>query len=275
MRNYLNILERVLKHGEPSDDRTGVGTLSCFGEVLDFDLTRSFPAPTTKTLAWKSVVSELKWFLSGSTNVNDLRQILHGSYTEGRTIWDDNYENQAKAMGYINGELGPVYGYQFHHENQLNNFIEGIKTNPKSRRHIITLWNPSDIEDMALPPCHGLVIQAYVSSDGYLDIQWYQRSVDVFLGLPFNIASYALFTHIIANICNLKPRRLRFVGGDVHIYKNHIEACKEQLSRQYRPAPTLYIPKHKDLDSYLMTPLNEFKLLNYNPHPTIKAPMAI
>jgi thymidylate synthase len=178
-------------------------------------------------------------------------------------------------LGYSDGELGPVYGCQFHHENQLNNFIEGIKANPTSRLHIISLWNPSDIDDMALPPCHGLVIQAYVTRDGYLDIQWYQRSVDVFLGLPFNIASYALFTHIIASICDLKPRKLRFIGGDVHVYSNHLDACATQFGRKPKPLPKLEIPQHKDLESFIKTPLDQFKLVGYEPYPTITAPMAV
>ena len=174
MKNYKNLVHEILLTGDISEDRTGVGTTSVFGTKLTWDLSEGFPAVTSKKLAWNAVTSELKWFLEGSTNVDRLREIQHGKGSTKPTIWDANYENQGVALGYSNGELGPVYGAQFHHENQLHNFIEGLKNNPNSRRHIISLWNPSDIDDMALPPCHGLVIQGNVR-EGKLDIQWYQR----------------------------------------------------------------------------------------------------
>lgn len=275
MQNYKQLIHDILLTGETSMDRTGTGTISKFGSRLEWDLAKGFPATTTKTLAWKSVVSELLWFLSGSTNTNDLREILHGSRTEGRTIWDANFEHQAVNLGYLNGDLGPVYGAQFHHNNQLNNFIEGIKNNPKSRRHIISLWNTDDLKDMALPPCHGLVIQAFVSNDNKLSIQWYQRSVDSFLGLPFNIASYALFTHILASILGLGVGKLIYVGGDTHIYTNHVSQCEELLSRKPLPLPSLEMPSFSTIDEVIITPISSFKLTDYKSHGSIKADMAV
>lgn len=275
MNNFKYLISDILLTGEESDDRTGVGTVSIFGTRLEWDLQKGFPATTTKKLAWKGVVSELIWFLSGSTNVEDLRKILHGEGSEKSTIWDANYENQAKALGYSEGELGPVYGQQFHHENQLNNFIEGLRTDPKSRRHIISLWNPSDLEDMALPPCHGLVIQAYVSKGNTLNIQWYQRSVDTFLGLPFNIASYALFTHILASILGMNVGKLTFVGGDTHIYKDHIEQCGEIMRRETYKLPTLAIPKFTSIEEVIATPISEFKLEGYEHHAALTGNMSV
>lgn len=274
MKNFKDLISRIILKGSENEDRTGVGTCSIFGTFLEWDLEHVFPATTLKRLAWKAVVSELQWFLSGSTNVNTLRNLLHGTGSTKRTIWDDNYDNQAKALGYTGGELGPVYGAQFHRSRQLYKFIEGLKHNPQSRRHIISLWSPEDIDDMALPPCHGLVIQANVRGDK-LDIQWYQRSVDTFLGLPFNIASYALFTHVIASIVGLRPGKLSFCGGDTHIYSNHLEACRELLSRDCRPLPTLQIPKFESILDFVSCDLDDIKLINYNPHPSIVAPMAV
>ncbi len=275
MNNYLELMHDVRHNGEDSDDRTGVGTRSLFGTKLDWDLREGFPAPHTKQLAWKAVKGELFWFLSGSTNVYDLAMLTHGDVTKP-TIWTANYENQAKALGYKEGHLGPVYGEQFYYCNQLNNFIQGIIATPNSRRHIITLWNPKEIDAMALPPCHGLVIQANISKEGYLDMTWYQRSVDVFLGLPFNIASYALLQHIIAEICGLEVRKLTFMGGDTHVYNNHFDAVDEQLSRQEAETkPTLVMPKFKHLREYIYSNIDDFVLENYNPMPAIKAPMAV
>ena len=253
MQNYKQLIHDILLTGEASMDRTGTGTISKFGSRLEWDLAKGFPATTTKTLAWKSVVSELLWFLSGSTNTNDLREILHGSRTEGKTIWDANFEHQAVNLGYLNGDLGPVYGAQFHHNNQLNNFIEGIKNNPKSRRHIISLWNTDDLKDMALPPCHGLVIQAFVS----------------------NIASYALFTHILASILGLGVGKLIYVGGDTHIYTNHVSQCEELLSRKPLPLPSLEMPSFSTIDEVIITPISSFKLTDYKSHGSIKADMAV
>lgn len=270
MKQYQELIHKILLDGDCSEDRTGVGTTSLFGTRMEFNLKEGFPALTTKRLAWKSVVGELMWFLEGSTNINRLNEIQNTK----RNIWTANYEKQAKDLGYTEGELGPVYGFQFHHENQLNNFIKGIQLNPDSRRHIISLWNPSDTEDMALPPCHGLTIQAYVQA-GELSIQWYQRSVDSFLGLPFNIASYALFTHIIAKICNLKVGKLIFCGGDTHIYNNHTDQCGELLSRDPLRLPTLSMPNFRTLHQCLSFTPEDFKLNNYTPYPPIMAPMAV
>jgi|TARA_B110000908_G_scaffold158090_1_gene198857 thymidylate synthase len=275
MHNLKTLIHNVLLEGESRGDRTGTGTTSVFGTRLEWDLSKGFPATTCKRLAWKSVVSELLWFLRGSTNVHELREILHGPDTYKFTIWDANYENQGKALGYSGGELGPVYGKQFHHENQLGKFIEGIKTDPTSRRHLITLWNPSDIKDMALPPCHGIVIQANVGKNGTLDMQWYQRSVDSFLGLPFNIASYALFTHIIAKLTNLKVGKLIFVGGDTHIYNNHVDQCAEYISRTPLALPTLVMPDFTNLSEVQNASVHSFKLEGYESHGTIKADMSI
>jgi len=171
---YKNLIQNILECGETTEDRTGVGTISSFGTRLEFDLRKGFPATTLKRLAWKPLVAELLWFLEGSTSVDRLSEIQHGESGKP-TIWTANYENQGKALGYTDGELGPVYGAQFHYEDQLNKFIEGLATNPSGRRHIISLWNPSELDNMALPPCHGLTIQGYINSDNELSIQWYQR----------------------------------------------------------------------------------------------------
>lgn len=274
MKQYKNLITEILLEGEHTKDRTGVGTKSIFGTRMEFNLRKSFPAVTTKKLFWKGVVAELLWFLSGSTNVNELSNIQYGDPTRSN-IWTANYENQGKALGYINGELGPVYGAQFHHHNQLNDFIEGIRSNPHSRRHIISLWNPEEIEDMSLPPCHGLTIQAHVNSKNELSIQWYQRSVDVFLGLPYNIASYALFTHMIAQICGLEVGTLIFCGGDTHIYMNHMSQCEELLSRSPMNAPQVEIPWFASLEELIHQPVDNFKLLNYRHSGAILAPMAV
>ena len=274
MIQYQNLVNQVLLHGMQTSDRTGVGTTSIFGTRMEFDLQKGFPAVTTKKLAWKGVVAELLWFLSGSTNVYKLSEIQHGDPTKPN-IWSANYEKQAKDLGYSHGELGPVYGAQFHSHNQLQNFIQGLKDNPTSRRHIISLWNPSEIDDMALPPCHGLTIQGYINDQNELSLQWYQRSVDVFLGLPYNIASYALFTHILAQIVGCKVGKLIFVGGDTHVYNNHMVQCETLVSRQPRSLPTLEMPSFSTLSECLENGVTEFKLLDYNPHDAIPAPMAV
>lgn len=275
MINYNDLVSQILTTGELRGDRTGVGTKSIFGTKLTWDLQAGFPATTCKRLAWKTgVVPELLWFLSGSTNVNDLREIIYGSRTEGTTIWDGNYNKQAVDLGYTDGNLGPIYGYQFYRGNQLNDFIHRIQTDPNSRRHIISLWNVTDIEASALPPCHGLVIQANVRG-AFLDMQWYQRSVDTFLGLPFNIASYALFTHIIASIVGLKPGKLTFLGGDTHLYTNSFDACKVMLSRTPKTLPILLMPTIRSLGEALSTNPQYFRLVDYDPHPAIRVKMAV
>ncbi len=276
MRQYHDLLEDILNNGEIKDDRTGVGTISVFGRQLRFDLTVGFPAVTTKKLAWKSVVSELLWFIEGSGDERRLAEILHGSRDiERSTIWTGNAQAAywtPKARYY--GDLGRVYGVQWRDwrgVDQLSNLIEGIKNDPNGRRHIITAWNVDELDKMALPPCHVLA-QFYVSN-GKLSCHMYQRSVDVFLGLPFNIASYALLTHMIAQVCDLKVGELIISTGDTHIYSNHIEQVKEQLSREEYPLPLLFLdPKIKNIDKFIM---DDILLFDYQSHGTIKADMAV
>ncbi len=276
MKQYHDLLEDILNNGERKDDRTGVGTISVFGRQLRFNLSEGFPAVTTKKLAWKSVVSELLWFIEGTGDERRLAEILHGSRdTERSTIWTGN----AQAAYWIpkaryDGDLGRVYGVQWRDwrgVDQLSNLIEGIKTDPNGRRHIITAWNVDELDKMALPPCHVLA-QFYVSN-GKLSCHMYQRSVDVFLGLPFNIASYALLTHLIAQVCDLKVGELIISTGDTHIYSNHIEQVNEQLSRGEYPLPALFLnPEIKNIDKFAM---DDILLFDYQSHGTIKADMAV
>lgn len=276
MKQYHELLEDILNNGERKDDRTGVGTISVFGRQLRFDLSKGFPAITTKKLAWKSVVSELLWFIEGTGDERRLAEILHGSRdTERSTIWTGNAQAAywtAKAR--YDGDLGRVYGVQWRDwrgVDQLANLIEGIKKDPNGRRHIITAWNVDELDQMALPPCHVLA-QFYVSN-GKLSCHMYQRSVDVFLGLPFNIASYALLTHMIAQVCDLKVGELIISTGDTHIYSNHVEQVNEQLSREEYPLPALFLnPEIKDIDKFLM---DDILLFDYQSHGTIKAEMAV
>ena len=276
MKQYHDLLEDILNNGEVKDDRTGVGTISVFGRQLRFDLTAGFPAVTTKKLAWKSVVSELLWFIEGSGDERRLAEILHGSRDiERSTIWTGNAQAAYwKPKARYDGDLGRVYGVQWrdwHGVDQLSNLIEGIKTDPNGRRHILTAWNVAELDKMALPPCHVLA-QFYVSN-GKLSCHMYQRSVDVFLGLPFNIASYALLTHMIAQVCDLKVGELIISTGDTHIYSNHVEQVKEQLSREEYPLPLLFLdPKIKNIDKFLM---DDILLFDYQSHGTIKADMAV
>ena len=276
MKQYHDLLEDILNNGEVKDDRTGVGTISVFGRQLRFDLTVGFPAVTTKKLAWKSVVSELLWFIEGSGDERRLAEILHGSRdTERSTIWTGNAQAAYwKPKARYDGDLGRVYGVQWRDwrgVDQLSNLIEGIKKDPNGRRHILTAWNVDELDQMALPPCHVLA-QFYVSN-GKLSCHMYQRSVDVFLGLPFNIASYALLTHMIAQVCDLKVGELVISTGDTHIYSNHIEQVKEQLSREEYPLPILFLdPKIKNIDKFLM---DDILLFDYQSHGTIKADMAV
>ena len=312
MQNYHDLLQRILDEGEEIDtERTGVGTIAIFGEVLKFDLSNGFPAITTKKLAWKSVVSELLWFLRGSSNVHELRAILHGEENrfnlEKKTIWDENYENQAKSLGYTDGEMGDIYGVQwrnfgrgeFYHmdsngfgENhdvkgvdQIKEVLKEAAKNTSSRRLIVNAWNPRVIWDTdyddnfeakkaALPPCHyGFQLNIV---NGRLDMLWVQRSVDSLLGLPFNIASYALLQHIFAQILGLKVGTLNGHLGNVHLYKNHIDQVKEQLSREHFPTPKLWInPDLKTLKDFENASVDDFKLIGYECHSAIKAPMAV
>jgi thymidylate synthase len=289
-QTYLDALKFILDNGEDRPDRTGVGTRSVFGYQMRFDLTQGFPAITTKKLAWKSVVSELLWFIEGSGDELRLRELLHGDRnSDKKTIWTDN----AKADYWVKrrmqrhaGDLGRIYGVQWRrwrkplirvnkvvlaNHDQLLELITGLKEDPYSRRHIITAWNPGELELMALPPCH-MMAQFYVSN-GRLSCQMYQRSADMFLGVPFNIASYALFTHMIAQVCNLEVGDLVVTLGDAHIYHNHIDQVKEQLNRKPLPLATLKLnPEITVITDFDMT---DISLENYQSHETIKASMAV
>jgi thymidylate synthase len=277
MKTYLNALHDVLTNGTVREDRTGTGTIGVFGMQQRYDLSKGFPAVTTKKLAFKACLSELLWFIEGSSDERRLAEILHGSDAEHkRTIWTDN----ALASYWIpkakyQGDLGRVYGVQwrdFGGVDQLLQLVEGIKKDPYGRRHIITAWNPAELDQMALPPCHCFA-QFYVSADNKLSCQMYQRSCDMFLGVPFNVASYSLLTHMIAQVCGLGVGEFVHVLGDAHIYLNHVEQVKEQLSREPLPAPTLWInPAVTDITKFTM---GDFRLENYNSLASIKAPMAV
>jgi len=303
-KQYLNTLKEVLTNGATKQDRTGTGTISLFGMQQRYNLAESFPAVTTKKLAWRSVVSELLWFIEGSGDERRLREILHGSTESDKTtIWTANATApywQAKAK--FEGDLGRVYGVQWRHwrtpveheaysfkddfgtsynragsvhfkeVDQLKQLIDGIKQDPHGRRHIISAWNPGELDAMALPPCHCFA-QFYVSSDNRLSCQMYQRSCDMFLGVPFNIASYSLLTHMIAQVCGLAVGEFVHVLGDAHIYLNHVEQVKEQLSREPLPAPQLWLnPDVKDITGFTMT---DIRLDGYESYGTISAPMAV
>ncbi|WPK36282.1 thymidylate synthase [Escherichia phage AV119] len=286
MKQYQDLIKDIFENGYETDDRTGTGTIALFGTKLRWDLTKGFPAVTTKKLAWNACISELLWFLSGSTNVNDLRLIQHNSLIQGKTVWDENYENQAKDLGYHSGELGPIYGKQwrdFGGVDQIIEVIDRIKKLPNDRRQIVSAWNPAELKQMALPPCH--MFYQFNVRNGYLDLQWYQRSVDVFLGLPFNIASYAALVHIVAKMCNLIPGDLIFSGGNTHIYMNHVEQCKEILRRESMDLCELQLKFPDEFDewgtesqvfwlSQFAKPHN-FVLNNYVSHPPIKGKMAV
>lgn len=276
MKQYHNLLEDILKNGEIKDDRTGVGTHSVFGRQLRFDLQEGFPAITTKKLAWKACVGELLWFLEGSNDERRLAEITHGT-SEGKvTIWTPNaMAPYWKPKAKFEGDLGRVYGVQWRDWtgiDQVKNLVEGLKNDPYSRRHILSAWNVGELDQMALPPCH-VMSQFYVNKNKELSCHMYQRSVDVFLGLPFNIASYALLTHMIAQVCDLKVGELIISTGDTHIYKDHIEQVKIQLSREEYPLPTLWLnPKVTDINDFKM---EDIKLNDYQSHDTIKANMAV
>lgn len=265
-KQYLNLLELLLE-APIKTDRTGTGTRSLFGHHMRFNLQEGFPLLTTKKVHFKSVVGELLWFLSGSTHVKDLQKL-------GVTIWDEwATKAQCERFGRSEGDLGPIYGHQWRNFNgqcdQIATVLNGIKTNPDSRRLIVSGWNPCEATQVALPPCHTL-FQFYVL-DGVLSCQLYQRSADVFLGVPFNIASYALLTHMVANECNLIPGEFIWTGGDVHLYLNHEAQAREQLSRTPMQAPTLRIKPAK----FFEHGLEDFELIGYNHHPAIKADVAI
>jgi thymidylate synthase len=289
MDDYHSLLKDVLENGEARPDRTGIGTLSKFGAQMRFDLTQGFPAITTKKLAWSSVVSELLWFIEGSGDELRLREILHGDRnSEKTTIWTAN----AQADYWVNkklrrhaGDLGRIYGVQWRrwrkplvrinkvilqNHDQMLELINGIQNDPYSRRHILSAWNPGELDLMALPPCH-MLAQFYVSN-GKLSCQMYQRSADLPLGIPFNIASYSLLTHMIAQVCHLKAEELIICIGDAHIYNNQIEGVKEQLARESLPLPTLWL--NPDVNQITDFTMDDIKLNNYQSHPAIKFPFA-
>jgi thymidylate synthase len=275
MKQYHQALKHILTNGKNKTDRTGVGTRSVFGYQMRFNLQEGFPATTTKKLAWRAVVSELLWFLEGSSDERRLAEILHGTRDLSKnTIWTANaqapyWQDRAKFPG----DLGRVYGVQwrdFGGVDQITKLIDDLKTNPDSRRHIISAWNPSELDRMALPPCH--VMAQFDVTDGYLSCQMYQRSCDMFLGVPFNIASYSLLTHIIARECGLNVGDFVWTGGDCHIYNNHFDAVEEQLSREPKQLPTLMFTTGKKIADYTV---DDFMLDNYNPDPAIKAEMAV
>ena len=259
MKHYLDYLQRILEHGTRKDDRTGTGTISTFGEQMRFDLQAGFPLLTTKRLHVRSIIYELLWFLRGDTNVQYLQE-------HGVSIWDEWAD--------ADGELGPIYGRQWRNfggVDQVSRVIEQIKAKPYSRRILLNAWNPAELEDMALAPCH-YAFQCYVV-DGKLSLMWQQRSVDSFLGLPFNIASYALLTHMLAQQTGYEVGELIFSGGDCHIYLNHLEQVKEQLARDPRALPELVI-KRKPATIFDYT-YEDFQIKDYHPHPHIKAPVAV
>ena len=284
MKTYLNALGHILANGKSKQDRTGTGTKGVFGYQMHFDLEKGFPAVTTKTLAWKSVVSELLWLLEGSTDERRLAEIRYGLPREeliGKTtIWTANADQQGVALGYENTdtvkELGPVYGKQWRDCNgvdQIAEIIAQIKADPDSRRIILDSWNVNEIDKMSLPPCHTLA-QFYVA-EGKLSCQLYQRSADMFLGVPFNIASYSLLTHILASITGLKVGEFVWTGGDCHIYNNHLSQVLQQMSRKPAKSPILTMPEFASLEEVLNSSIEDYVLQNYAPLPTIKAEMAV
>ena len=299
MKQYHDLLEDILKNGEEKNDRTSVGTRSVFGRSIRFDLRTGFPAITTKKLAWKSVVGELLWFIEGSDDERRLAEITHGTKDGTVTIWTPNaLAPYWKPKAKFEGDLGRVYGVQWRHWNkdtvekdmgpahkggkrlavdrtevdQLKNLVEGLKKDPNSRRHILSAWNVGELDEMALPPCH-VMSQYYVNKNKELSCHMYQRSVDVFLGLPFNIASYALLTHLLAKSCGYKVGELIISMGDVHIYENHVEQVKEQLTRTEFPLPTLML--NYDKKSIFEFTMDDIYLDGYQSHGQIKATMAV
>lgn len=304
MKQYHSLLEDILNNGEVRDDRTGVGTIGVFGRQMRFNLQEGFPAVTTKRLAWNAVKGELLWFIEGSGDERRLAEITHGTREGVVTIWTPNaLAPYWKSKARFNGDLGRVYGVQWRRwqtptadekdllfrddcgswysggtgpsiavVDQLANLIQGIKKDPYSRRHIITAWNPGELDQMALPPCH-MMAQFYVNKNRELSCQMYQRSADMFLGVPFNIASYSLFTHMIAQVCDLGVGEFILTIGDAHIYKDHVEQVREQLTRNEYPLPTLRLnPKVTDINGFSM---DDILLENYQSHGAIKANMAV
>ena len=264
MKQYLDLMQKVLNEGQKKSDRTGTGTLSIFGHQMEFDLSDGFPLVTTKKVHLKSIVHELIWFLQGSTNISYLKE-------NGVSIWDEWADEK--------GDLGPVYGAQWRSWpdgnngtiDQIQNLIQGIKTNPDSRRHIVSAWNPALVDEMALPPCHSL-FQFYVANEE-LSCQLYQRSADIFLGVPFNIASYALLTHMVAHVCNLKAGKFVHTFGDAHLYLNHLDQAKLQLSRDTKTLPQLKL--NSEVKNIFNFKFEDIEIINYESHPSISAPIAV
>ncbi|MCB1928518.1 MAG: thymidylate synthase [Rhodocyclaceae bacterium] len=264
MKQYHDLMRHVLEHGQRKEDRTGTGTLSVFGWQMRFDLAAGFPLLTTKKLHTRSIIHELLWFLRGDTNIRYLNE-------NGVSIWDEWADET--------GELGPVYGRQWRHwacpdgreVDQIARLVDGLRRNPHSRRHIVSAWNPGEIDGMALPPCHAL-FQFYVA-DGRLSCQLYQRSADIFLGVPFNIASYALLTLMVAQVCGLRSGDFVWTGGDCHLYLNHLEQARMQLDRELRPLPTMTL--NPAVGELLAFRFEDFRLDGYDPHPHIPAPVAV
>lgn len=263
MQQYLDLMQEIIDKGALKEDRTGTGTLSLFAKQMRFDLQEGFPLVTTKKLHLRSIIHELLWFISGSTNIAYLQENKVRIWNE----WADE-----------NGELGPVYGKQWRSfpksdggsVDQIKDLVEGLKKSPDSRRHLVVAWNPGEVDKMALPPCHCL-FQFYVA-EGRLSCQLYQRSADFFLGVPFNIASYSLLTHMVAQQCGLEVGEFVWTGGDVHLYRNHLEQAKTQLEREPKPLPRLELNKAADIFSYKY---EDFKIVGYESHPTIKAPISV
>ena len=299
MKQYIDALRQVLEQGVKHQDRTGTGTISLFGLQQRYNLRSSFPAVTTKRLAWKSVVSELLWFIEGSGDEQRLREILHGDRNSPKdTIWTANAQAPYwTPSAEFAGDLGRVYGVQWRHwrtpercwsndngihrvanveVDQLANLIDNIQTDPYSRRHILTAWNPGELDGMALPPCHVLAqfsVRSVQDGRDELSCQMYQRSCDMFLGVPFNVASYSLLTHMIAQVCDLAVGEFVHVLGDAHIYLNHVQQVNEQLKREPLPAPQLWLnPEIKDIDGFTMA---DIKLVDYQSHAAIQAEMAV
>ena len=307
MRQLLDLYDNVMMYGTDKEDRTGTGTRSLFGYQMRFDLNDGFPATTTKKLAWKSMVGELLWFIEGSRDERRLAEITHGSRDSGKTIWTDNAQAPYwKPKAEFDGDLGRVYGVQWRHwrkssswdakpvpwtidshgqktwtgtitypgvdyVDQLSLLVEGLKKDPNGRRHILTAWNPGELDLMALPPCH--CFSQFMVIENKLSCQTYIRSNDLFLGAPFNIASYALFTHMLAQVCGYGVGELVYTIGDAHIYRNHFSQVEEQLSREPYPLPTLWI--NPDVKTITGFKIDDFRLENYQHHAPIKADMAV
>ena len=288
MKQYIQALEHILENGKQREDRTGIGTKGVFGYQMRFNLRNSFPAVTTKKLAWKSVVSELLWFLEGSTDERRLAEIHFGKtrkeVIDKKTIWTANANKQGVELGHTNNEtqkeLGPVYGKQWRSwgkdvggEDQIRKIISDLKTNPNSRRHIVSAWNVDKLEEMALPPCHTM-FQFHIQ-DKELSCHLYQRSADMFLGVPFNVASYSLLVYIFSEILNLTPGDFIWTGGDCHIYNNHLEQVREQVKREPLQAPKIQIPKLRSIEDVLNSAPKDYRLIDYSLMESIKAPMAV